>query len=140
MPGPRPASLFFFFLMIRRPPRSTLFPYTTLFRSIRRWSCCFQLPCGPHLADQLLGHLGGLLLFADHVLGDLALKLGQDDVGMHPPRLPVAVAAAHGLVILLVGVAQPAERHAGTVLPVHPERRDRRLGDDDADLPVSEAQ
>src|SRR2546422_10666156 len=26
-------SVFFFFLMIRRPPRSTLFPYTTLFRS-----------------------------------------------------------------------------------------------------------
>src|SRR5690348_1137832 len=34
---PRPAAflrfLSFFFLMIRRPPRSTLFPYTTLFRS-----------------------------------------------------------------------------------------------------------
>src|SRR2546426_3098451 len=29
-------SLFFFFLMIRRPPRSTLFPYTTLFRSALR--------------------------------------------------------------------------------------------------------
>src|SRR5258708_8692947 len=28
--------LFFFFLMIRRPPRSTLFPYTTLFRSRER--------------------------------------------------------------------------------------------------------
>src|SRR5438876_6649495 len=27
--------IFFFFLMIRRPPRSTLFPYTTLFRSPR---------------------------------------------------------------------------------------------------------
>src|SRR5215213_7285781 len=27
---------FFFFLMIRRPPRSTLFPYTTLFRSLHR--------------------------------------------------------------------------------------------------------
>src|SRR2546422_10255725 len=27
------AVIFFFFLMIRRPPRSTLFPYTTLFRS-----------------------------------------------------------------------------------------------------------
>src|SRR5215813_14304155 len=27
---------YFFFLMIRRPPRSTLFPYTTLFRSRRR--------------------------------------------------------------------------------------------------------
>src|SRR5258705_10651801 len=28
-----PTLQFFFFLMIRRPPRSTLFPYTTLFRS-----------------------------------------------------------------------------------------------------------
>src|SRR5258708_36563915 len=30
---PEPPQLCFFFLMIRRPPRSTLFPYTTLFRS-----------------------------------------------------------------------------------------------------------
>src|SRR6266545_118510 len=30
-------SLSFFFLMIRRPPRSTLFPYTTLFRSPASW-------------------------------------------------------------------------------------------------------
>src|SRR5688572_31631286 len=34
----------FFFLMIRRPPRSTLFPYTTLFRSIRP---CF-MQCKVH--------------------------------------------------------------------------------------------
>src|SRR5262249_61865647 len=33
---------FFFFLMIRRPPRSTLFPYTTLFRSV------FEV-CAKHL-------------------------------------------------------------------------------------------
>src|SRR5215204_7462719 len=31
--------IFFFFLMIRRPPRSTLFPYTTLFRSRPNWEC-----------------------------------------------------------------------------------------------------
>src|SRR6266576_4853610 len=31
--------LFIFFLMIRRPPRSTLFPYTTLFRSRRPCAC-----------------------------------------------------------------------------------------------------
>src|SRR2546428_5900862 len=31
--GHAPFDYFFFFLMIRRPPRSTLFPYTTLFRS-----------------------------------------------------------------------------------------------------------
>src|SRR2546423_8855924 len=30
--------LLFFFLMIRRPPRSTLFPYTTLFRSVMQRS------------------------------------------------------------------------------------------------------
>src|SRR5438876_8131057 len=29
----------FFFLMIRRPPRSTLFPYTTLFRSVLQQRC-----------------------------------------------------------------------------------------------------
>src|SRR5215211_2392420 len=35
----------FFFLMIRRPPRSTLFPYTTLFRSVPR-------PAGPGGPDR----------------------------------------------------------------------------------------
>src|SRR5471030_3484142 len=33
MRDPSRAVILFFFLMIRRPPRSTLFPYTTLFRS-----------------------------------------------------------------------------------------------------------
>src|SRR6185312_16747313 len=40
----------FFFLMIRRPPRSTLFPYTTLFRSRRRewgWAGGYRRDC-PH--------------------------------------------------------------------------------------------
>src|SRR6266699_5428100 len=40
------ASFVFFFLMIRRPPRSTLFPYTTLFRSpVAR--CSPRTPAGP---------------------------------------------------------------------------------------------
>src|SRR2546428_7688901 len=39
--------MFFFFLMIRRPPRSTLFPYTTLFRSVRA-------PPVPHSSVRLL--------------------------------------------------------------------------------------
>src|SRR2546427_4181936 len=34
-----PLNFTFFFLMIRRPPRSTLFPYTTLFRSRGEFSC-----------------------------------------------------------------------------------------------------
>src|SRR5438034_11409791 len=36
--------LVFFFLMLRRPPRSTLFPYTTLFRSQLHASGLSQLP------------------------------------------------------------------------------------------------
>src|SRR3712207_6990922 len=38
--------MFFFFLMIRRPPRSTLFPYTTLFRS-RLSPSAGSRPCTP---------------------------------------------------------------------------------------------
>src|SRR2546428_7620286 len=42
--------------MIRRPPRSTLFPYTTLFRSceVRHDHCVLQRPTQPaHPADQV---------------------------------------------------------------------------------------
>src|SRR5258706_2248653 len=47
--------IFFFFLMIRRPPRSTLFPYTTLFRSdhvyvadLVGWKVAFDVALKPH--------------------------------------------------------------------------------------------
>src|SRR3712207_9553815 len=48
----------FFFLMIRRPPRSTLFPYTTLFRSradvgLAKWGCGFHLGNGRAYAPDL---------------------------------------------------------------------------------------
>src|SRR3989454_5074918 len=46
----------FFFLMIRRPPRSTLFPYTTLFRSSRgnprRGARAAAAPLRPHPGDR----------------------------------------------------------------------------------------
>src|SRR5256885_10040884 len=38
----------FFFLMIRRPPRSTLFPYTTLFRSILNGRASLNMIRGKH--------------------------------------------------------------------------------------------
>src|SRR3712207_7839468 len=40
---------YFFFLMIRRPPRSTLFPYTTLFRSSSSSTPLKQSRIFPHL-------------------------------------------------------------------------------------------
>src|SRR5260370_41941763 len=54
--------LFVFFLMIRRPPRSTLFPYTTLFRSPLDgrwcWHSCASLP------PSLMGVNGFLISWA----------------------------------------------------------------------------
>src|SRR2546426_11898664 len=58
----------FFFLMIRRPPRSTLFPYTTLFRSaLAEWCrekdwgfCCYDV--------RGFGDSGGT--FTDYTLSD----------------------------------------------------------------------
>src|SRR6266567_8052015 len=47
--------LVFFFLMIRRPPRSTLFPYTTLFRSERPVSAGDQPEQPAHQADPAQG-------------------------------------------------------------------------------------
>src|SRR5256885_12526749 len=60
--SPRPVLLFifFFFLMIRRPPRSTLFPYTTLFRS---------RVILHHLRDGLLQVLQVLLLILAGIYG-----------------------------------------------------------------------
>src|SRR2546425_7001912 len=43
-------SLLFFFLMIRRPPRSTLFPYTTLFRSLTLGALPLGGPCAGTVA------------------------------------------------------------------------------------------
>src|SRR3712207_7741147 len=46
----------FFFLMIRRPPRSTLFPYTTLFRS--RLNFCYEAGPTGYGLHRLLTKLG----------------------------------------------------------------------------------
>src|SRR5438445_3100368 len=54
---------FFFFLMLRRPPTSTLFPYTTLFRSQKL------------VQDRLaLKILDGEVLHGDHVIVDADMK------------------------------------------------------------------
>src|SRR3712207_8256880 len=60
-------TMFFFFLMIRRPPRSTLFPYTTLFRSVE------VLQAGEQDA--------GALLLREHEVLDL------DDAGHRVARV-----------------------------------------------------
>src|SRR2546426_12388064 len=54
-----PSIYVFFFLMIRRPPRSTLFPYTTLFRSLE--------------AVVELARLNNLVIFSDEIYDKLVL-------------------------------------------------------------------
>src|SRR5256885_11072406 len=52
--------------MIRRPPRSTLFPYTTLFRSISVGlaACCFCIRCASGLpASRRGGEIGGFRIY-----------------------------------------------------------------------------
>src|SRR6266566_8614906 len=56
-----PSFLLFFFLMIRRPPRSTLFPYTTLFRSSHTvWPPMLNFAGPPHFASRSEEHTSEL--------------------------------------------------------------------------------
>src|SRR3712207_7371466 len=58
----RTCAIDFFFLMIRRPPRSTLFPYTTLFRSGASHGSCgpCQTPLwGDQREDRGIDEIGG---------------------------------------------------------------------------------
>src|SRR5258708_30887468 len=71
----RPPCFPFFFLMIRRPPRSTLFPYTTLFRSI-------IIPCtrAPARARVLTFGKGGVFrVYRDEEIGRHTSELQSPD-------------------------------------------------------------
>src|SRR5256885_8689814 len=82
--------LFFFFLMIRRPPRSTLFPYTTLFRSDERADVREQRPrVHPAIEKPAAG---------------AEQEDGECEVERHPEvRVALAVALARGIVVFLCG-------------------------------------
>src|SRR5256885_7657942 len=69
--------VFFFFLMIRRPPRSTLFPYTTLFRSDELLRAIRALSAGVEvLGTPLTG-----THFEDPTPDDIARTARRDVVG-----------------------------------------------------------
>src|SRR3712207_1332202 len=55
---------FFFFLMIRRPPRSTLFPYTTLFRSVVAQALGMELHFQPTI--RIFGEQFGIAVLTRH--------------------------------------------------------------------------
>src|SRR3989441_2515333 len=55
--------------MIRRPPRSTLFPYTTLFRSLRSWPPILRQRAGPGLIMSSVLARTDRLLLANAIMG-----------------------------------------------------------------------
>src|SRR5256885_3948210 len=71
--------------MIRRPPRSTLFPYTTLFRSD------YYRPGGWHSFEAGIGANGELVAFSDHFVtfcdGTTPARAAGFNVSMPPARL-----------------------------------------------------
>src|SRR3712207_9437725 len=74
-------SCFFFFLMIRRPPRSTLFPYTTLFRSRVQHARLAALDDADrararpqHRPDREQEQAHGVVVRADHQPPDVAVR------------------------------------------------------------------
>src|SRR2546430_2651969 len=74
-------SLYFFFLMIRRPPRSTLFPYTTLFRSVLAADAQLALDGVQRLAVAADGEVVLAELGADDPrVGRCALEIGRAHV------------------------------------------------------------
>src|ERR1043165_7277943 len=82
--------------MIRRPPRSTLFPYTTLFRSIGVGGRGLQLPiaslrCGDNVNDYLSEHHCDLVMLDLGVETASGVKLIIDITASHPGVAVVAV-------------------------------------------------
>src|SRR5256885_16086945 len=95
-PSPFPPSYthIFFFLMIRRPPRSTLFPYTTLFRSEpaelpRRIAAIIERLRGIRVAQQVERRERFIIALG---LGERVSVVPQDLVGERTPLLDTAPA------------------------------------------------
>src|SRR5256886_15260399 len=101
--------------MIRRPPRSTLFPYTTLFRSVVRRPA----------RRPVVGEQG-----ATQARAPLDAGLGGDE-GVAPPHGRRRVDGAAGLALVLGAERRRRAREAGGGAPaaVAPERRPGSRGD-----------
>src|SRR6266487_5688222 len=116
----------FFFLMIRRPPRSTLFPYTTLFRSTRcarRSSLPSSLLSFPRAARLSDCHAECLEDRLEHVLGIVAAD--QPHVQREPTSLGKLVEEARHEIR-----AETADPRLGQVDVGDHEGSSRRVEDD----------
>src|SRR2546426_5719925 len=87
--------VFFFFLMIRRPPRSTLFPYTTLFRSLprrtagrgRAWKTRRRVTGSAAARDRKSTRLNSSHLVISYAVFCLKKKKRKDDIALPQPHI-----------------------------------------------------
>src|SRR5947209_20253067 len=101
----------FFFLMIRRPPRSTLFPYTTLFRSTeRKTHCCGHLDIACRSAPLDQGAIDG----EGQLSGSLRHQRIADCPAERGVLLPLSAFERTGMIIEAFGLGsiEAGLRHA----------------------------
>src|SRR5256885_7380418 len=137
--------MFFFFLMIRRPPRSTLFPYTTLFRSLDVVLDGLAVAAGPAGDDQGVEFRGeGLALGG----GELQLhgRRSREKAGPQAPvdRKSTRLNSSHLVISYAVfclkkkksthdGAEMPLARHT----PTYSESRSGWVGTADSEAVAS---
>src|SRR3712207_3308541 len=100
-----------FFLMIRRPPRSTLFPYTTLFRSALGQGHLHEVDQGPEERPPLVHHLQGIqpsvIVRVAAECRPRAVPGGEQETVLRPGEDP-----RDGAQALNLGVLHPPRRSA----------------------------
>src|SRR5260221_5185466 len=100
--------------MIRRPPRSTLFPYTTLFRSVG----AVQLTSAPHAPESIA--TGPMLAGQPTITGGCASGRTLT-VKLHAAVTPLASVAVQKIVVTHGGKQQPLAEPGGHCVLTSPQ-------------------
>src|SRR2546430_11573404 len=98
--------LFFFFLMIRRPPRSTLFPYTTLFRSARLNNAAAITAVAEIKATMIL-----VLCSSSQALNDGRFRSGDGATGICEDRKSTRLNSSHSQISYAVFCLEKKKGH-----------------------------
>src|SRR3712207_7649176 len=124
--------LFVFFLMIRRPPRSTLFPYTTLFRSV---AGMFAVDAGStqgvaQVMEQFGLHEQGVRAGGYDLLPEILQLISENHMDFTIDQQPYLQGFLPVMQLYLynisAGVTGPAETNTGLIF-ITPEIVDRYL-------------
>ena len=106
--------------MIRRPPRSTLFPYTTLFRSTRPVLVTPPVDPGPVSVED-----------ARRLVGRIVVPVDLSPASLHQTQVAHGLAEALGVPMILVHVIEPLKSRLAARLHIAGIEADRRAAAED---------